>query len=97
MAKWLYNSSGTPVAFIRDDKVFSKHGRFVGRLDGDEVWHSRYIGEILRGDRFLYDTKKGSVIRGTPSIPGTPGIPGLPGLKGTIVPPVGYQDVELKD
>jgi hypothetical protein len=64
MAKWLYNSSGTPVAFIKDDKVFSKHGHFVGRLDGDEVWHGHYIGEILRGDRFLYDTRKSSVILG---------------------------------
>lgn len=95
MATWLYSSAGTPVAFIRDDKVFSRSGRFIGRLDGDEVWHGRYIGEIMRGDRFLRDTRKGSVIRGTPGVPGTPGIPGLPGVKGAITIPPGYQDVEL--
>ena len=47
MATWLYDSSGTPVAFMRDDRVFSRYGHFIGRLDGNEVWHGRYIGEIL--------------------------------------------------
>lgn len=96
MATWLYNSSGTPVAFIRDDKVFSRHGHFVGRLDGSEVWHGSYKGEIVRGDRFLYNTRKGSVIRGTPGIPGMPGIPGLPGMKAAIALPAGYRDVGLE-
>ena len=97
MATWLYNSSGTPVAFVEGDKVFSRYGHFVGRVDGNEVWHGRYIGEILRGNRFLHNTRKSSVIRGTPGVPGTPGIPGLPGMKGYIAPPAGYRDVELED
>ena len=97
MTTWLYNSSGTPVAFIRDDKVFSRYSHFIGRLDGNEVWHGRYKGEIVKGDRFLYDTRKGSVIRGTPGVPGMPGIPGLPGMKGAIALPAGYRDVELED
>ena len=97
MATWLYNSSGTPVAFIRDDKVFSRHGHFIGRLDDSEVWHGSYKGEIVRGDRFLYNARKGSVIRGTPGIPGMPGIPGLPGMKAAIALPAGYRDVELED
>ena len=97
MATWLYNSSGTPVAFVKGDTVFSKHGHFIGRVDGNEVWHGRYIGEILRGNRFFHNTRKSSVIRGTPGVPGTPGIPGLPGMKGYIALPAGYRDVELKD
>lgn len=95
MARWLYNSRGKPIAFIEDDKVFSRSGRFIGRLDGQEVWHGSYKGEIVRGDRFLYKTTKGSVIRGTPGTPGIPGIPGMPGSKGSIALPAGYRDVDL--
>lgn len=97
MATWLYGSSGTPVAFMQGDRVFSRYGHFIGRLDGDEVWHGRYIGEILRGDRLLHDTRKGLVIRGTPGVPGTPGIPGLPAMKAAIMLPPGFRDVELED
>lgn len=96
MATWLYDSSGTPVAFVKDDKVFSGYGRFIGRLDSNEVWRGSYKGEIVRGDRFLYDTRKGSIIGGIPGIPGTPGIPGLPGTKGAIALPSGYRDIELE-
>lgn len=66
MATWLFNSSGEPIAFIKEDKVFSANADFIGRLDGDEVWHGRYKGEIYRENRFLYKTSKGSVVRGTP-------------------------------
>lgn len=97
MATWLYDSSGTPVAFLSDDKVFSRHGHFIGRLDDNEVWHGHYIGEIVKDDRFLYDTRKGASIRSTPGVPGTPGIPGMPGMKGAIALPAGYRDVELED
>jgi hypothetical protein len=97
MASWLYNSSGRPIAFVSDDKVFSRSGLFMGRLDGNEVWHGSYKGEIVKGDRFLYKTNKGSVIRGTPGVPGTPGIPGLPGAKGSIALPAGYRDVEIHE
>ena len=33
MAKWLYNLHGHPIAFVNGDKVFSKKGSFIGRLD----------------------------------------------------------------
>ncbi len=64
--KWLYNASGHPVAFIQSDKVYSSGGHFIGRLNGNEVWHGKYIGEIVRNDRFLRDVNKGSIVRGTP-------------------------------
>lgn len=97
MAQWLYNSKGRPIAFIKDDKVFSRPGHFVGRLDGNEVWHGSYKGEIIKSDRFLYKTTKGTIIRGTPGTPGTPGIPGIPGTKTSISIPAGYRDVTLDD
>ncbi len=98
MAQWLYDSGGHPIAFISgDDKVFSRRGRFVGRLDGNEVWHGRYKGEIVRGDMFLYKHGKGSVVRGTPGTPGTPGIPGVPGSRGSRGLPAGYNDVQLNN
>ncbi|GAB2889013.1 hypothetical protein GCM10027046_16820 [Uliginosibacterium flavum] len=97
MATWLFDSQGHPIVFVKDDKVFSGNGRFIGRLDDDEVWHGRYKGEIVKGDRFLYKTSKGSVIRGTPGTPGIPGIPGRPGSKSTISVPSGYRDVILEE
>lgn len=77
-----------------EDKIFSRRGTFIGRLDGDEVWHGRYKGEIVRENRLLYKLGKGSIIRGTPGIPGRPGIPGIPGSIGSISVS-GYRDVEL--
>ena len=98
MAQWLYDSLGDPIAFISGgDKVFSRHGHFVGRLDGNEVWHGRYKGEIVGGDLFLYRHGKGSVIRGVSGTPGTPGIPGIPGSRGSSGMPAGYDDVQLDD
>ena len=95
MSTWLYNSSGSPIAFISGDNVFSRSGRFIGRLEGHEVWHGSYCGEIVMDDRFLCKTSRGSTIRGIPGIPGTPGIPGIPGQKGGIAIPAGYQDIEI--
>ena len=100
MSQWLYNSNGNPIAFINGgDKVFSRRGHFVGRIDGNEVWHGRYKGEIVRDDMFLYKQSNSSniVIRGTSGIPGTPGIPGIPGSRGSSGLPSGYDDVELED
>ena len=96
MAKWLFNSQGAPIAFVSENKVFSRSGSFVGRIDGTEVWHGSYKGEIYGQERFLYKTSKGSVQRGTPGIPGIPGIPGLPGHKGGIAMPAGFRDAVLK-
>jgi hypothetical protein len=95
MSQWLYDSHGIPIVFISGDNVFTKGGRFLGRLDNGEVWHGRYAGEIVRGDRLLYKSGKGSVTRGTPGTPGSPGIPGMPGSKGSISLPSGYSDVKL--
>jgi hypothetical protein len=95
MATWLYNSRGTPIAFLSGENVFSRTGRFVGRLDGNEVWNGRYQGEIVSGDTFLFRRGMSSVVRGKPGTPGTPGIPGTPGSRGGRGLPGGFDDVEL--
>jgi hypothetical protein len=95
MARWLFSSTGKPIAFINADYVYSCSGHFIGRLNGDEVWHGSYKGEICKDDRFLYKTTKGTIIRGTPGTPGTPSIPGIPGNKGSISIPAGYRDVTV--
>ena len=96
MANWLYDSRGKPIAFVSGGNVFSRSGRFLGRLEGNEVWHGTYIGEIVHEDRLLRRTGKARVRRGTPGTPGTPGIPGSPGSRGAIGLPAGYRDIELE-
>ena len=97
MANWLYNSNGRPIAFIKNDKVFSRSGKFIGRLRGTEVWHGSYKGEILRSNRFLFKTAKGSVTHATPATPPTPAIPATPPSKPSISLPAGYRDVEVDE
>jgi hypothetical protein len=95
MTQWLFSSRGHPIAFVSGDNVFSRGGQFLGRFDGNEVWHGRYVGEIVERDLLLYRRGKGSVVRGTPGTPGTPGLPGLPGSRGSRGLPSGYDDLDL--
>ena len=95
MTRWLYSSRGEPIAFVNGEDVFSSSGRYVGRLDGNEVWHGRYIGEVVDDDRFLRRRGKGGVDRGRGGIPGSPGVPGRPGNKGGHGLPGSYEDIEL--
>jgi hypothetical protein len=97
MSTWLFDSHGHPIAFVSGTNVFARSGAFIGRLEGGEVWRGRYVGEIVRDSRLLYNTSKGSTVRGTPGTPGTPGMPGLPGSRGGIGMPGGYRDVDLDD
>ncbi|MGF6782543.1 hypothetical protein P3T21_007788 [Paraburkholderia sp. GAS334] len=53
MAKWLFSSKGDPIAFVSDDKVFTRRGGFVGRLEGKEVWH----GNLQDGPAAVQDRK----------------------------------------
>lgn len=95
MAKWLFSSKGEPIAFISEDKVYTRRGDFVGRLEGTEVWHGSYKGEIYQADRLLYKSGKASAQRGVPGTPGRPGIPAVPAKPTAIAMPVGYCDVVL--
>jgi len=95
MAKWFFDSNGTPIVFLRGNKVFSKSGDYIGRLKGNEVWHGSYKGEIVKGNRFLYRTTKGSVVHSPPSTPAGTSTPSSPSSKPGIALPSGYRDVQL--
>jgi len=97
MAKWLYSSSGEPIAFINGNDIFSYKGIYIGRLDGTEVWHGTYKGEIVKRDLLLFKSSKSSNTRGSPGTPGSPGIPGRPGSRGAGSVPSGYRDIDLDE
>ena len=96
MAKWLFDSKGKPIAFVADDKAFSTKGHFIGRLEeNQEIWHGRYRGEIVEGDRLLYDRRKRRGARSRSAVPRPPAKPARPANKRPIRVPTGYRDVEL--
>jgi hypothetical protein len=95
MAKWLYDSRGTPIAFISGKHVFSDDGNFIGNLEDGKVWNGQYIGEIYREDRRVRRTNVMYGLRGLPGLPGIPGLPGLPGLRSSIMLPLRYEDVKI--
>lgn len=95
MAKWLFDSNGTPIVFLKGDKVFSQSGNYVGLLKGNEVWHGSYKGEIVKGNRFLYKTAKCAVSHSTPSTPAGTSTPSTPASKPGIILPSGYRDVQV--
>jgi hypothetical protein len=97
MASWLYDSHGRPVAFLSGKDVFSRRGKWLGELEGKEVWKGKYIGEIVKGDYLLARHGHPHSVKGTPGTPGTPGIPGIPGTRGSSGLPAGYSDIELED
>jgi hypothetical protein len=50
----IYTKNGQPVE-VSGDQVFSRSGKYVGRLDGDRLYgpNGRYIA-TLDGDRLVY-------------------------------------------
>jgi len=95
MSRWLYNSHGEPIAFISGQNAFSRTGKWLGQLEGDELWKGEYIGEIVNGDYLLARHSKPGYSKGVPSTPGTPGIPGVPGTRGGRGLPAGYTVIEF--
>jgi hypothetical protein len=97
MVEWLYNSKGCPIAFVSGQCVYSKRKRYVGILQGNIVWHGSYLGEIIYGERFLYDTSKSS-LRGPRPPSSRPSVPSpqSPSTKGEISLPSGFRDVKLE-
>ena len=94
--KWLFNSAGKPIAFLLGRDVFFESGHYLGRLDDkQEIWHGRYKGEILDGDRLFRQRTPSSFTR---AHSGTPATPAIPISKPTAAPasvPTGYEDVEV--
>ncbi|MCF7717977.1 hypothetical protein H9X98_09720 [Aeromonas jandaei] len=95
MARWLFNSRGQGVAFVVGDNVFTKSSKFLGKLEGDEIWNSSYVASIINDERIAVKTMKPLGLKGLPGLQGLPGLPGLPGLKGSRLFPVGYKDLDI--
>jgi hypothetical protein len=75
MLKHFFNSQGRPIAYVHDDCVFLYPNRFLGRMDGDEVWHGVYVGEIVNGNRLLYREAEGREPRPAAKAIFAPGMP----------------------
>lgn len=50
--RWLFSSSGTPIAFVHEGAVHTATGRFFGCLQGAQVVDGDYVGEII-GNRLV--------------------------------------------
>lgn len=102
MSRWLFNSKGKPIAFEKDNRVFSRKGRLIGQLnDKQQVWGvGGYQGEIVQDDRFLYQTRTGSYsvpARATVTSTRSSSIPSQPPTKSAIALPSAYRDVEVEE
>ncbi len=98
--QYLFNSSGSWIAFRVGKYVFDVNSECLGwlpwndeeivRIDGE------YLGHIYPGDRLYrrhYNPYRG--YPGYPGYPSYPGYPGYPGYAGYSRLPTGTDDVEL--
>ena len=98
MIRWLFNSKGEPIALADHNHVFSDKKRYIGRLDGNEVWHGKYKGEIVQDDRFLYERARGNITRGRSGVPlWRPNTSKRPRKRKRISLPSGYRDVDSEN
>lgn len=97
MVEWLFNSKGHPIAFVFGENVYSKGKRYIGFLQGNSVWYGSYKGEIIYGERLLYDTSKSS-LRGPMPLSSRPSVPSpqSPSSRGEISLPSGFRDIEFE-
>jgi hypothetical protein len=91
MVEWLYNSKGRPIAFVFGQNVYSSRKRYIGFLQGNNVWYGSYKGEIIYGERLLYNTSKSS-LNGPMPLPSRPSVPTpqSPSSRGGISLPSGF-------
>lgn len=97
MTQWLFDSVGSPIAFIANDHyVFHMSGDCIGKIVGGKVWNRDYVGDIV-GDRLFYNLLKvKDAIQVTLSV-SRPGIPKSPPAKAKVRIPQGYRDVYLDE
>jgi len=95
MAHWLYNSAGNPIAFVTSEDVFSAAGRFIGRLEDNELWNGTYIGEIVSGDLLLRRIDHLAANRMMPPIPMCPTQPMRPMSRMAQPKPTSFDDVTI--
>ena len=97
MAQWLFDSVGSPIAFIADEHyVYHMSGECIGKIVGGKVWNRQYVGDIV-GDRLFYNLAKiSNAVQVTLPV-SRPGIPTSPPAKSKIRIPPGYRDVYLDE
>jgi len=95
MAHWLYNSAGNPIAFVASEDVFSVSGRFIGRVEDNEVWNGTYVGEIIGNDLLLRRIDHLAANRMMPTMPMCPMLPMRPMNRMAQPKPTGFDDVTI--
>jgi hypothetical protein len=79
MIQHLFNSLGRPIAYVHEGNVSRYDNqvvdRFLGRLDGDELWRGVYVGEIVYGNRLLYREAESREPRPVGKVPSASGVP----------------------
>lgn len=89
MAKWFYDSGGSPVAFERAGKVYRGDGSPLGELQGNlVVKNGRTVAEIIKDIRIA---RKSSFF--VPPVTSYSSTPGRPGNRGAICFPSPYEDI----
>jgi hypothetical protein len=91
--KPLFNSQGRPIAYVHEDKVFLYDGQFLGWLEDGEVWNGPYVGELVSGNRLLFQESKAGSARPLREIPFSPGMPYRPWGKPNSTLPNGFRDL----
>ncbi|MEZ0325186.1 MAG: 4-fold beta flower protein [Fimbriimonas sp.] len=95
VTNWLYNSKGRPIAFKDGRNVFSRKGKFLGQIEGEDVWNGRYFATIVDGDTILCKLEPPGEPRSAPAPPGAPLTPGLPSDRAGKTLRGGYRDLSL--
>ena len=97
MTQWLYDSLGSPVAFIANEHyVFHISGECIGKVIGTRVWNKQYVGEIM-GDRLFCNPLEVHSRKLIMMCISRPGVPTPPRAKMKVPPPLGYRDVYLDE
>ena len=93
--KWLYSSTGDPVAFVFDEAVYRNDGAFLGALSGRMIVNGRYVGEILQDD-LIVRARFQPVMQGERCVPVPPPyLPTFPGRRAGAMLPFEYQDLAV--
>lgn len=92
--KWLFNSTGLPIAFVQNNDVFTPEGKFIGEVIKNEVFNGKYAGEIVDDDRLYFNPLKADKFDWHLSLPSMPYIPKTPYSKYFAYLPAGLKDFE---
>lgn len=98
----LFDSRGGWIAFCKGKYVYDHEGKWIGWLPwkDDEVVdrNGAYLGTIVKEQRlYRFATHPYRGYPGYPGYPGSPGYPGYPGHAGYDRPPLGAEDINLRE